>query len=420
LSARTQNRVILLVVALGMLARCCAIYAIPLEPLSDFKRYVLVAQTFAQSGTLSAGGAPYIIQGPLYPLLLGLVFNVAGSGILAGKWFNAILGAVMLVAMAKAVERLNWPFALRVTICCLLAFHPGCVLYVNVLGTECLSMTLIALALLAATYSSLAGLASLGILLGLLSLTRPQLVPVVLLFVLLAGGSWRDIARRAVFCLVPFICVLMPWALRNEVVFGRFIPVSASAGYVLLVNNNAHNLHGGWMPLSKLSLSADEQASFDRNGNRSFFEPGVESDKVLHWTPDNDRRAFALAMTWIKSNPGDFLRLAWTRLRIAFWEPRGDMLYWPLKDVGTPKWLSILTCVVDVTLLLGSMVGMLGLVRHRGDAWRHYLVASLIVLGVLGGIAVFEGQGRYVLPMLPAAALLSGYATILRPMPRTK
>ena len=46
-----------------------------------------------------------------------------------------------------------------------------------------------------------------------------------------------------------FLLVLGPWTLRNAVLFGQFVPVSANSGYVLMVNNNDANAHGGWMPL---------------------------------------------------------------------------------------------------------------------------------------------------------------------------
>ncbi|ARP96977.1 hypothetical protein [Bordetella genomosp. 13] len=403
-----ENVCALGVLIAGLSARLWVIAHIPLEPISDFKRYYMVAETFANVGSLSADGFPYIIQGPLYPVMLGLTFKAFGPGVLQGQILNLLLSAVAIICITLAARNVLRPGWLRLVPPALLAAHPGAVLYVNVLGTECLSLAAVAAAILASVCRGRSAAIALGVLLALLSLNRPQFLPVVLLFVLLRRPGLRSMASGFAWCVIPFMLAMTPWTLRNYAVFDRFIPTSASSGYILLVNNNDANIHSGWMPLTSVAISDEDKARFDRDGAISFFDESDEGLKVLRWTPANDALARELAIKWIKDHPARFAELGWKRIQTTMWMDYGDMLLWPLHDVGPSRPLFEVTRALDLTLFTVAILGFLYAVVYRRDGtlWRACLIPALVTAGGLAAIFVFEGQGRYLLPMIPAVALM--------------
>jgi hypothetical protein len=397
---------LLVLLLLGLILRIWVVFHVPLEPVFDFRRYFEAATSLALEGRLSNSGHPYIIQGPAYPFVLGLFFKIFGIGIWQGKTLNILLSFAAIVLMDRIAVSMNSPNWVRLSMVGVMALHPGLVLYVNVLGTECLSIFLVTVGALAAMGRSLWSLVVLGVSLAALCLNRPQYLPAVILLVCFLGGGRAAIVRRAVFCLLPFCLVMAPWVIRNAHVFGEFIPVSASAGYVSLVNNN-DNATGRWMPLSQVPLSEHDKLLFLRDGTETFFAPGDEGAKVVRWPPYNDRIALSLALRWIKTHPREFASLAGKRLAVAFYSPSGDMLFWPLRDVGGQPLLSWTVIALDLFLFAVAAFGMCAMVWRQSRYWRMGLFPALIVLGGVGAICVFEGQGRYVLPMVPATLMLA-------------
>lgn len=391
---------------IGLGLRLWVVFCLPLEPVFDFKRYYEVATSFATSGQMLVAGHSYVIQGPAYPFLLGAFFYVFGGGVLQGKLLNVLLWLAAMPLMAGAGSMLGLSRWMSLLMVGVMSLHPGLVLYVSVLGTETLCIFLVSACLWAALKGSRVSLCTLGVSLAALSLTRPQFMPLALLFVLFLGGGWRSIGVRALYCLLPFVLVMTPWAIRNYWVFDQFIPVSASAGYVSMVNNN-DRADGHWMPLSDVPLTDEDRLRFRLDGSTSFFAPGNEGQKVIRWPPYNDKVAADMARNWIKAHPREFARLACRRLLIAFYADGGDMLFWPLRDAGRSNALFQMVRAFDLALFAVAVAGMWLMVWRRRGYWRAGLVAALIVLGGVSAIAVFEGQGRYVLPLVPAALVLA-------------
>lgn len=401
----------LLLLLLGLAARLLAVAYVPLEPVFDFRRYFEAAALFATEGRLSILGQSYIFQGPAYPVLLGLFFRAFGIGALQGKMFNVLLSSAVMLFMACIGKQLGVSGRGRLLMVGIMALHPGLVLYANVLGTESLSVFLVTASVIFALNRNALSLCFLGAFLAVLSLNRPQYLPVMLLAVLLSGGYKRELVRRAIFGFSVFVLVMAPWAVRNYQLFGAFIPVSANAGYTSMVNNN-DNANGHWMPLSEVPISEEDKLRFGYNAAVMLFQPGNEGEKVAHWSPGDDRIALSLAWHWIKTHPRKFAALAVKRLKISFYSASGDMLFWPLHDIGGSSVLFQIVRALDLLLFAAAAAGMWVMVRRRGSYWSVGLIPALIVLGGVGAICIFEGQGRYVLPMIPAALVLASLPLI--------
>jgi len=403
-------RAVWAIVALGFLARGAFVALVPVEPVSDFKRYFDVAAGFVDTGVLAYEGWPFISQGVTYPLFLGYVFKFFGIGVLQAKLANLALSGITLAVFARYVLERNWRASVVLLVTAVFAFHPGVAMYPAVLGTETLSLLLIVLALHAASRDGRGQAAWLGAVLALFAMSRPQFLPVLPLFAALRVLQDREHLRPALWTVAVFALVLAPWVIRNRIVFDEWIAVSANSGYGLMVNNNSANRNSGWMPLSEIEIPDDAREAFAAQGAAWFFEPGSEDEKMLKWLPAQDRLARQVGMAWILENPGRFLELSVLRFHRAFTSIDTSMLNWPLQDVGVPRWLAAATNALT-TMLYG--MGLAGLVLGLLDCRRcdrQLLLSGLVVLAGLFAIFVFEGQGRYTLPMLPCCLVLAAFA----------
>lgn len=405
----SQYRVPLAIALAGMAMRLLFVQWVPLQPVADFGRYLEVACSVASGGGFRISGVPYVSQPPLYPGVLGVWFMLTGVSVGAGKVLNLLLWAGTLSTWIWLGARLRLRTAWQLASLAVLAFHPALVAYCNVLGTESLSVFLAVLGMALAVARFPGSLLLLGAVLALTALNRPQMLPLpgaVALALLLRDGIHVATWRRVGVVLLGFLLVLGPWSLRNALLFGQLVPVSANSGYVLMVNNNDGNSHGGWMPLRDVLLQTDDQAQFaDAGFSRGFFAGESEDWKLRHWTPAADVIASGVGRRWVAQHPGRFLELALLRLRGSF--DAGSLMHWPfLEKGGAPVWLARLTAALNLTLTAWAGIALLRMCLHLRH-WQivHWLAATTLGLGVVS-ILLFEGQGRYLLPLLPAALFI--------------
>jgi len=392
---------------MGVLVRAGFLVQMPLEPISDFARYLEVASNLARGEGMTAAGLPFISQPPLYPGLLGGWMSLFGVSVASGKAMNLLLATLSLVLWAWLCPRSGMRPAWQLASLAVLALHPALVSYTGLLGTETLS---ILLAVIAFALTCVAGrpawkFVALGFALAMIALNRPQMLPLPVLVVVgwALGRKSSGHVRDLLLVLATFAMSMMPWMLRNATLYDQAVPVSANSGYVMMANNNSANQHGGWMPLSALPLSGDELEQFREEAGLApgYFAGPDEDSKILRWTPAADSVARSIAVDWIVSHPQRFLELALRRVEVSF-DP-ANLMYWPFVGVGVPpRWVAEGTGVLNMGLCLLALTGAIRLLLRS----RQLTLGQLLALGtvLLGGasILVFEGQGRYLIPLLPA------------------
>jgi 4-amino-4-deoxy-L-arabinose transferase-like glycosyltransferase len=146
---------------------------------------------------------------PLYPGLLGGVFAVFGTSIVAGRVVNLLIGLVLIVLVERLGTRLGGPAAGFVA-AGLVAISPQLVANDLALLSEPLGLVLLvglALALLDDRWVLA------GALCGLVLLTRPSAQPFLLLVLawVLWRAGWRPVLRVGLVGLA----VVAPWVVRN-------------------------------------------------------------------------------------------------------------------------------------------------------------------------------------------------------------
>jgi len=321
---------------------------------------------------------------PLLPAVLAGIYGVAGHRLWAARVVMAVLGAGTCVVVMAVARRL---FDRRTAVLAglLTAVYPKLVYYAGMLVTEtmCTYLLAVAVALLLAAWQAEAGwsrwLAG-GVALGLAALTRSSLLlfaPVAAFWVLVARSRRRRALWEAALVLVGFAVVMTPWWVRNYRVHGRFVAATTEGGYTLWVTNNPRADGGGHCFLP------EQAGEFD----------GLTEAEI-------DRLFWRKGMAWIRTHPGEFLRLVGAKL-VRFWR------LWPhAEHVGTAT-----AVVAGVTFAPVLLLALWGLARAR-SRWRPVLLLILLFGYYTALHAVFMAITRYRVPIVPYLIVLAAWGAV--------
>ncbi|MGN6558577.1 MAG: ArnT family glycosyltransferase [Solirubrobacterales bacterium] len=223
-----------------------------------FARSIAAGDGYPSAGFMLYGG-PTAIRPPGYPVLLGAVYAASGDSVTAGRIAGALLGA-LAVYLIYLIARAVWGRRTALFAAALAAVFPPLVLLSRELFSESLFIVLELAAVLSVfAFRRSGGLLrwalAAGLLCGAATLTRnvglALIVPVAI-------GMWRSgVGSRAAalagpaVVLASVIVLLVPWTVRNEAEFGRFIPISDGTGFTLAGTYNRQSYedgstHGGW------------------------------------------------------------------------------------------------------------------------------------------------------------------------------
>lgn len=235
------------------------------RPANDAFEYDYLARSIAdgggypRSGYLLQGG-PTAIRGPGYPYFLGAVYALSGGNSrTAGRLAGVALGALSVLLLYLIAKRI-WGRRVGLVAAAMAAIFPPLVLLSRDLLSESLFIPLELGALLFVLNFRRSGGAlrwavAAGALCGLAALTRNTAFA---LLVCIPLGVWTVRPRLSAKSLLAPILVLAcaalviaPWAVRNAIQFGRFIPLTTSAGITAagVYNETSYHesgTHGAW------------------------------------------------------------------------------------------------------------------------------------------------------------------------------
>lgn len=242
-----------------------------------------------------------------------------------------------------------------------------------------------------------------GVLLALLSLTRPNGIIVVALVVLWTLFlSWRKLLRRralvnvALAVLVAGI-LIAPWTLRNYLVSHSFVPVATGDGTVLLGAYNDRTLllpdhQGSWVN----PLRTDPQVL------RPF--PLYTCNAVCEVAREESSKN--AAVQWIKAHLSSMPLLMVYHLR-NFWTPYTREADLPMERFPDQLSSQIVYGMSEIFPILVFLLAAIGLVATLKRYWRELLFAYLVVLVTLGEALVYYGSSRFRAPIEPILVLLA-------------
>jgi 4-amino-4-deoxy-L-arabinose transferase-like glycosyltransferase len=393
LELSTRSLLIALFVTALALRALYAAVAVAIDPMlngdplmGDAASYDRIARSIAAgTGFSEAPPEPTAFWPPLYPAFLGAIYWVFGHQLMIARLINAALGALVPVVVFLLCTRL---FDRRIALIAALGavFYPLLIVlgaWVIPDGPYVLAVCLIMLLMVDIQSKPHATrYAALGALLGFAFLLKPV---TAFFFPFLAGwfllalpqSKLRQRFVAGVITALVLAAVLTPWTARNYVVLGSPIVGSANGGYTFYGANNpdAWGGHYEHFPARMFELSEGEE-------QLEFYRMGIE---------------------WIRSDPVGFLKLEVNKFQ---------RLASPLSISSSRDDLSLpgdwAVRVAYSAFLVTALAGFVALRR----SWRVTGLLAVPVLAVLLSTAVFYGDARYTMPMVPSLIIWSSVAIV--------
>jgi tetratricopeptide (TPR) repeat protein len=371
--------------------------------MGDAEVYDAWARTIADGDWI---GKDVFWYAPLYPYFMGTVYTLLGTKPITLALVQALIGAGSCALLAAGTARL---FGRRAGVLAglILALYAPAIFYDSVVAKPVVAMFFLALVLwqwsrLQDTASKAVGWLAMGAAMGALILSRENTMAFVPVFLVWMGWHYRSqgTGRRLVLALcfvVGLSALLLPVALRNQVVGGEFHLTAANFGDNFYKGNNP-DATGTYMPLK----AGRANPRFEREDATAMAQEALgralTPAEVSAWLTDQ-------SLTYIRDQPLDWLRLTGRKF-VLFWnrvEPPDTV------DQYTHAESSILLTLLDPVFNLGvlaplSVLGLLVLGLRRRS------VPVFVVLAVLytGSIVAFYIFGRYRYPivglLIPIAA----------------
>jgi len=354
-------------------------------------------------GELFAAG-PYF-RAPLYPAFLAAIYTVFGHDYLVARVVQALLGSLScgllfligrrvfgtaVGAIAAFVAASYW----------MLIYFDG-ELLIPVLIVF-LDLLLIWLLLRAMHGPSARAYGLAGVVLGLSAIARPNILlfgpAIVLWLVVIYRGRWWRALQYVVCVTAGCLLVVLPITVRNYIVGGDLVLIASQGGVNFYIGNNPDSdgrtaivpgTPGDWWGGYHATIARAEQA----RGRK------LRASEVSNYY-------YEQAWRFIRSQPGDFLRLTACKFR----------LFWSRWEISNNKsihyWTERFTPIVrflPIRFWLIGPLGILGLVlcgRRRAELfpiWGFVLVYMV-------GVVAFFCTARYRMPVIPPLILLGVYA----------
>lgn len=244
--------ILIALVLLGLGLRLDYAIRAPNHPVDDARAYARISRALFEGEGFTQGDGPGYRHlqpasnySPGLPLLVAGVYEIRGAADeRAARIVLALLGSLAVPFAFLLGRRLGGPTAGLIA-AVPAAIYPATLEYGGMLMTEPLATTLLAGALLAFLHAVEVRRpwpwVGTGLLLGALAMLRPEYAVLVpLLPVLGALSLYRDRGRfdrgllaGPALALACACLVVLPWTIRNFVVFDRFVPISTGGGQVL-------------------------------------------------------------------------------------------------------------------------------------------------------------------------------------------
>ncbi len=236
-----------------------------------------------------------------------------------------------------------------------------------------------------------------GALLGLLGLTRPNLLLLaVLVVVLMAVWMRRELpiprltAAIAIF-LAGVALPILPAVGRNYRILHGFVPFSTLGGINLYTGNNPHS--DGYSPVPS-------GIAWERTWHEAIAHGA-------HGPVARDRYWYGKVLQFIKQHPGAALALFVKKL----------YLYWNAYEIPNNvsyAWGREHSSLLRIMPFSFAVVGPLALVGMATGAWRNrraWLLALSILTQMLA-VSAFFVAGRYRMPALPALSVFAAFVLV--------
>jgi hypothetical protein len=413
------------VLLLALLIRGGFLLAAPGAFEADTDGYRHLAENLVRHGTFGAGGVPTAYRPPLYPLLLAGCVALGDYGRLAIGLLHLVLGVATVFLVWRLAHDCQTSDRSEVGFLAglLIALDPILLMQSAQVMTETLATFLCTAGLAALVWTTrrptAVRLLLAGDVLGLGVLCRPTLLLwAVFVAVALSSRKRRDSNAASLRCgtaaldcadrstqpraavlhlptplsfLLGLLIVLSPWAIRNQLQFGRPIVTTTHGGYTMLLANNPEFYQ--WLDSGPWG-SVWRAERFDAAWNGRKPRDELEADRL----------AYREAGQTIRQSPGTFCYACLVRLG-RFWSPLPHQV---AADETAPRRLS--RHLVALWYAAEFSLAAIGIwprrTRKEGIVSASpFLFALLLLLSLLAAHAVYWTDMRMRGPIMPLVAL---------------
>jgi tetratricopeptide (TPR) repeat protein len=348
-------------------------------------------------------GHDVFYQAPLYPYFLGVLYSLIGRSLLAVRLVQACIGAASCVLLGLAARRL---FAARVGLVAGLAlavYAPAiffdALIQKSVLDVFFICVSLWLVAAVVAGRSRPRTWLALGLAMGGLSLTRENalvFIAVIIGWALVRAVPWRDRMRTAALFVAGLAIVLLPVAVRNQVVGGQFFITTSQFGPNFYIGNNAR-ADGTYASLREGHGSPEYERQDATDLAQAALGRALTPAEVSgYWTDQ--------AMAFIDAHPGAWLKLMarkvallWNADEMLDTESQATHAEWslPLRLTGYVGHFGVLV-----------PLAVFGVIATWGERRRLAVVYALL-LAYAASVALFYVFARYRFPLVPFLVLFA-------------
>jgi Dolichyl-phosphate-mannose-protein mannosyltransferase len=392
----TQIFVLLIVLAFAV-PRLALLVTASGMPLSDAKWYFDRAISIAHGDGYAYDGTPTAFWPIGYPGFLAILFSVFPNSPSTGIFANFLLSATTIACSFGIYRQVGISTALALLGVLVLTLFPNLIFYQNLLMSEILMTTLLSLSLLGLIASTRSYQYLLtGLCFGLTTLVKSQVVflPVLILIYDLFKSARRGaVAYNYSVLAIGMLIVVLPWTMRNYLVFERFILVQSNGGYNLLMGNNEKNRWGG---------STGSGSEF-----AAMFPGVIEKNQPFSDEMGMSDRASSTALGFIAANPVAVIkRVPYKLYRFFRHDPQGigALLRSNAAAGKNLSWLSSifpLSFWYHTTIMGAAILSLFVFISGPLQTRAHFVLLSTIFYFALIA-AVFFGEGRFHIPLLPA------------------
>lgn len=353
---------------------------------------------FSQGVLQGNDGPIQISKGPVYPMLLAMIYRVVGHHHDAVRVVQALL-STLGVFLIYYIARLVLSHQVALAASALAAVYPPFISYAGLLLTETLSLVL----LLAFAYSVAKGLsqpgigwwACSGVCAGVLILHREATLPLVACL-LVAMWRWRIRWSRLALLVGIAGLMILPWAVRNYQVYNTWVLVSPQQGPQMWISA----YHGGW--------------------ETWHFDDPVYQAILAQAGPDiveQDRRLRAEGLKQIVEHPWRYLTLCLKRIP-RLWVGGHSDTFLHLTDrlssyiqqgLYLQASIKLTMLLYNLGVILLGFAGM-GLAWKLGVADRRHLVVLSLPVAMTAVVHFFLfAVLRYQIPIMPFLIIFAGF-----------
>lgn len=384
-----------------LVVRLAWVLLVPTVPRADALLFHSLASNLAISGKYTINASPFAFYPTGYPAFLSIFYDLFGGDIFVAKLVNILLSVGIVFLIYKIANIVFGKNAAKLA-SLFYAFYPASIGFCSTIMSELFYTFLFLLFILLVLekdfrkkwFSNIL----LGLVIGFLILSRGifLFIPlVVFLYDLVKGKKiWKIVANTFIIWIIV-ILVILPWTVRNKIVFGEFILIDAHAGHNLYVGNNP-------------------QAT---GGYSIGFDPAHMTKHPLFVnlnTIKKDKIAFQYAVKYITNNPIQFLFLMPLKfMHLYSWDTAG--IFWSTTFTKSPlpeilvKVLYVLNQIFYYLILFLFLSSVFGLMRKKALAYNP-LFLLLLVLYITSIYLVFFGMPRYHFVLMPIFVIFAAYA----------